>query len=157
LTFTHELNVDPTISQQLHRLVTTQIIIAVALVLVALAVLGVAVAAFTALRRATGLLERITDKTEDLTDSVKDRMNDVLETVDDVNAKLRLGAQAVEQRVRQFGTVVDVVQSEAEDLLLDAASTAHGVHAASEMLRSGKRDALTKLSDDEDEEDVFTD
>ena len=75
-----------------------------------------------------------------------------------IYAKLgvQTGAQAVETRVKQFGAVVDVVQSEAEEILLDAASTAHGVHAAAEVLRSDKRPRL-QSAEVEAEEDLFTD
>ena len=39
--------------------------------------------------------------------------------------------------MRRFGAVVDVVQTETEELLLDAASTARGVHTAATMIRDG--------------------
>jgi hypothetical protein len=160
LTFTHELIVDPSIARELHRLVNIQIIIAAALAIVSLAVVGAALANYLAVRKVIGLITPMAEKAQELTEAVEGRVSSVLETVDDVNARLRHGVQSVEQRVKQFGAVVDVVQAEAEDLLLDAASTAHGVHAASEALRSGKRAAIAKTSsvaDEAEDEDVFTD
>ncbi|MGQ0560672.1 MAG: hypothetical protein ACT443_02210, partial [Gemmatimonadota bacterium] len=61
---------------------------------------------------------------------------------------------SVEERVKQFGAVVEVVQSEAEEILLDAASTARGVHTASLVLRSGRREQLPDEA--AAAEDVFT-
>jgi hypothetical protein len=93
---------------------------------------------------------------EDVASSIKGRVTDVLDTIDDLNGRLKAGAQAVEDRMKKFGTVVNVVQAEAEDLLLDAASTAHGVHTAAEVLRTGKRERLLEKTGTDDD-DVFTD
>lgn len=152
------LQSDPAIADQLHRLVTTQILIAIALGIVCLALFGVAVGTLLAIRKvlkaAAPLLDtvnRIGSDAQDITDSAKARVTAVLGTVEDLNLRLRAGVEAVEDRVRQFGTVVDVVQSEAEDMLLDAASTARGVHTASHVLRSGGRHGPRARSEDEQE------
>jgi hypothetical protein len=47
--------------------------------------------------------------------------------------------------VRQFGAVLDVVQAEAEEVLLDAAATAHGVHSAARALRQTSRSRSRRL------------
>ncbi len=170
------IQTDPAVVQQLHHLVTTQTIATVALAIVALSALGVAVAAVLAIRKAMGLIDRtsgqlapkldpllasanrIAADAETIASTVKTRVDDVLGTVEDLSGRLKSGAQAVEERVKQFGTVVDVVQSEAEDLLLDAASTARGVHTAARMLRGGKPQDLPPDAPDYDvEDDVITD
>jgi uncharacterized protein YoxC len=165
---------DPAIVHQLERLATTQVVVAVSLAFIALSALAVAVGALLAVRKAINTfdssMEKITPKldplllsaskvahdAEHVAASVKDRVANVLETVEELNGRLRSGAKAVEDRMKQFGAVVDVVQSEAEELLLDAASTARGVHTAAEVLRSDKR-ARLQVSPPEADEDVFTD
>lgn len=165
---------DPAVADQLGRLVTTQVVVAVALVLIALAVLGVAIGALLAVRKVSATLDRamtqfgpkvepllgsasrIAGEAEDVAASVKGKVTEVLETIDDLNLRLRTGAQAVEDRVRRFGVVANVVQGEAEELLLDAAATAHGVHTAAEVLRSGNRERLVEKTGT-DADDVFTD
>jgi uncharacterized protein YoxC len=165
---------DSAVADQLSRLVTTQVVVAVALVIVALAALGVALGALLGVRKLSGTLDRaltqlnprldpllksatrIADDAEDVASSVKGRVTDVLATIDDLNGRLKAGAQAVEDRMKKFGAVVNVVQSETEDLLLDAASTAHGVHAAAEVLRAGKPERIAEKTGTDDS-DVFTD
>jgi len=162
---------DPAIAEQLHRLVTTQIVIATSLLVMGIAVIGVAIAALFAIRKQARLVDRsiaqlkprldpilisvarLADDATDVSGALKYRINDLLETVDDLNARLREGADAVELRVRQLGTVVDVVQTEAEEILLDAASTARGVHTASQVLRGGRAALPPDLEDEELEEE----
>jgi hypothetical protein len=56
----------------------------------------------------------------------------------------------------RFGQVLDVVQTETEELLLDAAATAHGVHETARMLREPRprrvvrRPTEIELDPDED-------
>lgn len=168
------LQSDSAVVDQLSRLVTTQVVVAVALVIVALAALGIAIGALLGVRKLSATVDRaltqvnprldpllrsasrIAEDAEDIASSVKGRVTDVLDTIDDLNDRLKAGAQAVEDRVKKFGVVVNVVQSEAEDLLLDAAATAHGVHTAAEVLREGKRERLVEKTGTGDD-DVFTD
>jgi hypothetical protein len=122
------MQTDPAIVQQLQHLVTTQTVMAISIAIIALAVLGVALGALFAIRKLTRTF-----------DGTMHRLDPVFDTVEGINGRLKDGAQAIENRIKRFGTVVDVVQTETESLLLDAASTAHGVHTAAQMLRSGKR------------------
>jgi uncharacterized protein YoxC len=155
------LQTDPAVVHELHRLLTTQIIVAISLAIVALATLAVALGVLFTVRKVAGTIAPIVDDANQVALSVRARVDTVLGTVDDLSDRLKSGAQAVEDRVRQFGTVVDVVQSEPENLLMDAASTAHGVHAAAARLRTGKRAAEPETEDeDEDydpEDEVFQD
>lgn len=169
------IQADPAVVHELSRLVTTETIIAVALGAIGLSALGVAIAAVLAIRKLTAVIDhtvlqippklepllgsatRIAANAEDVAATMKVRMNDVLDTVEQMSGKLKSGVQAVEDRVKQFGTVVDVVQSEAEELLLDAASTARGVHTAAGLLR-GRRAELEPEDEYEDvEEDIEED
>ena len=80
-------------------------------------------------------VKQVADDASSISETVRQKVNDVLDTVDDMNVKLRSATAEAEQRLREFGTVLDVVQDEAQDLLLDAASTARGVHEAARTLR----------------------
>ena len=168
------MQTDRAIVDQLERLATAQVVVAVSVALIALSAFAVALAALFAVRKVLKTVDRTVEQltpkvdpllasatriagdAEQLAGNVKRRVEAVLETVEDLNARLKLGATAVESRVKQFGTVVDVVQTEAEEILQDAASTAHGVHAAAEVLRSEKRPRLPEGGDEEDD-DLFTD
>jgi predicted DNA-binding protein (UPF0278 family) len=168
------LQADPAIVNQLERLATTQVVVAVSVALIALSAFGVALGALLAVRKLISTVDRtveqFTPKVDPLLVSVsriahdaehvastfKVRVDDMLDTVEDLNGRLKSGARVVEERVKQFGAVVEVVQSEAEELLLDAASTARGVHTAAEVLRSEKRARLQQGVADSDE-DLFTD
>lgn len=154
---------------EVHRLGTIQVVVAILIGVLALAALGVAAGALIAVRKLSSAVirnmnqitpklspllasvTRIAGDAEEVADSAKARVGDLLETVDDVNARLRSVTDAVEERVRQFGTVIDVVQSETENILLDAASTARGVHSAAEMLRTGNRPPPEEADDFDDE------
>lgn len=129
---------------------------AVGTVLLALMGIGLAVAGLYMLRAANRVLrslERVVDrlapKAEPLleqagriagdaagiSERVRRNADQVNDTVEDLNRQLRDAIQAAEERVRRFGAVLDTVQSEVEDVLLDAAATARGLHAAAEALR----------------------
>ncbi len=90
-------------------------------------------------------LTRVAVDSAAVTESVRRKVNDVLDTVEDVNGRLREATESAEQRVRQFGAVLDIVQSEAEDMLLEAASTARGVHTAARALREPSPQSRGKL------------
>jgi hypothetical protein len=160
---------DPALMEQLERLVSIQLVSAIALSIVSLAVLGVAVAALITLRKLMATVDhtlgqlkpridplltsvtRMADDAEDITSSFKHRVNNLMLTVDDLNERVLTAVDDVEHRVRKFATVADVVQAEAEELLLDAASTARGVHTASQVLRSARVQPLPELVDDDDD------
>ena len=125
---------DPNIAAQLHKIVVAQWIMALSMLIVALGILGVAVGAFLAARKAAN--------------AASDSLSKITGTVEDLNKRLRAGVDAVEDRVKRFGAVVDVVQAEAEELLLDAASTAHGVHTTAQMLRGSGEQAVRRSGEE---------
>lgn len=88
--------------------------------------------------RVAPLIDRAKHVTNDvagLTDNVRRKVDDVLHTVEDLRRAVERGGEATEERFRRFAAVLDVVQSEAEDLLLDATATARGVHETARALR----------------------
>lgn len=146
---------------------------AISLVLLALFGIGLAIAGFYMLRAAIRLLrtlEQTVDRLAPLAEPILERAGKVAEdaagiservrqnvdefndTLEDLNRQLREAVRAAEARVRRFGTVVDTVQAEVEDVLLDAAATARGLHAAAKRLRSPRsvadRDRRAAADDD---------
>lgn len=97
---------------------------------------------------------RLTDNAVEISETLRFRSRDVLDNLEEISLRLKIGAESVEERVKKFGVVLDVVQGEAEELLLDAASTARGVHTAAEVMREKKRRAIVQPDLDLDE-DVF--
>lgn len=150
------VQVDATAVQALERIATAQVIMAVAMGIIGLLAAGGGVFLLLETRRLRRLLrglgataeelrprliplvDRVRDIADDVSgasDDVRRRLDALLHTVEDVNRSLRRGAAASEERVRRFGAVLDVVQTEAEELLLDAAATAHGVQETARRLR----------------------
>jgi hypothetical protein len=158
------------IVNQLDRMADTMMFIAIGTSIVALFALAIAVVALMTLIRVRRSMERgilnlspktqpmvialtrVAENAREVSDTVKVRVKDLLDTVDDLNDRLKTGADAVEARVRDFGVVIDVVQGEAERIMVDAASTARGVHTAREALRDRKAGKLPPLDLDPDED-----
>ncbi len=145
----------PAVQAQLERIAWSQIVMAVGMAAITLAMLAVAVGAFLLFRsvrrtlgnvqkqvqalapRAEPLLTAANKLAADATSvstSARARADEVLATVKDLNERLRALSAETEDRVREFGAVLDVVQAETRDILLDAAAAARGVHATAETL-----------------------
>jgi uncharacterized protein YoxC len=151
------VQVDPGLVDQLGRIAVTQTIISVATALLALAALGAggyAIYLLATVRRmmldAKHAIERFSPRTEPTLERARRVVDDVSGTVDEIRARIhevsttveefndalrdvRLGA---EKRVRELTAVLDVVREQAEELLLDSAATAKGIHATAEALRA---------------------
>jgi methyl-accepting chemotaxis protein len=158
------------IATQLDRIGDIQMVMAIATAILALFALAIAAAALFAVLKVRKVLERgldnlpaktdpmvaavtrVTENAREVSDTVKVRVRDMLDSLEEISERLKAGADAVEDRVKRFGVVVDVVQTEAEDLLLDAASTARGVHTAAETMREKKRRHLPAFDEDLDED-----
>lgn len=146
----------PEISDQLGRLVLVQTAAAVAVIVVALLVIGVAIATLVALRRAIGIMrsvektvERLAPRAEPILDhaariaedashisaGVRREFDDVQETVSRASERLRAAAAEAETRIREFSLVLQVVQEEAEEILLETAAAARGLHTTAAALR----------------------
>jgi methyl-accepting chemotaxis protein len=160
------------IATQLDRIGDIQMVMAIATAILALFALAIAAAALFAVLKVRKVLERgldnlpaktdpmvaavtrVTENAREVSDTVKVRVRDMLDSLEEISERLKAGADAVEDRVKRFGVVVDVVQTEAEDLLLDAASTARGVHTAAETMREKKRRRLPAFDEDLDEDEL---
>jgi methyl-accepting chemotaxis protein len=165
LTATILQGVDASAVDQLARIATAQTVIMIVALLFVLIAIGAAILSVNTMKtlgRTLRALEKVVDElaphaeplidgvtrvavdASAVSDAVRRKVNDFLDTVEDMNGKLRSATAVAEERVREFGTVLDVVQDEAQDLLLDAASTAKGVHEAARALR-GERPRTRRL------------
>jgi hypothetical protein len=140
---------DPAVLEQLQRIAWSQMVMATVTVLVGLAIIGAVFFAVRLLRSAERSVKQLVTRAEpiidkangiaanagNVSDTVKRRADEVLETVHDLNEQLRDAVDVAEERIRDFGAVLEVVQEEAQSILLDGAATARGVHVAAERLR----------------------
>jgi methyl-accepting chemotaxis protein len=157
----------------LERIATAQIVIAIVMVLIGfmtLALLGFVLVEFRAIKklldrvittadelkpRVIPLIDRakaVTDDVSGMTDNVRRKVDDVLHTLEDLRRAVEKGGHATEERVRRFGAVLDIVQSEAEEILVDATATARGVHETARALQRPRR-ALKRPHRSHDEEE----
>jgi hypothetical protein len=152
------MQADPELVGQLQRMGTAQIVMAVAIAILAVMALGASLAALLALRAALALLRsaresveqqliprldpiieratRMADDANDITDSLRRKVHEVTATLEELNVSLRQAGRSADRRVREFGAVLDVVQEEAESLLLDATAAARGVRTTADRLRA---------------------
>jgi hypothetical protein len=144
---------DQALAPVLERIMWAQVTMAVILVVCALAVLGAALAVYLLVRKAMARIEEtkdqilphvtpvigrvstIADDVRAVTAGFKRDADAVHDTVGDLLDRTRTAVDSLEDRVRRFGLVLEVVQEQAEALLIDAASTAHGVQTAARALR----------------------
>lgn len=140
---------EPRALEALERIATAQLVMAGIMTLIALGSVAVVVVILLQLRslrrmldemrpRLAPLIDRATHVTSDVagaTDNIRRKVDDVLHTVEELRRSLERARTAAEERVASFGAVLDVVQTETEELLLDAAATARGVHETARALR----------------------
>jgi uncharacterized protein YoxC len=137
---------------------TSQIVMAVAMVLILAIVVAGGAMLFGALRslmrtvhtlqhqltpKAEPLLEQATqlaEKANRMADELHQDVDSVHDTVAEINRRVRHAADATEQRLRRLGAVLDIVQEEAQKLLIETTATARGAQAAARALRERKDD-----------------
>lgn len=152
----------PELSALVDRIAWAQIVMAVGMSILVLAAIAAVVGALLLVRSARRLLkaverqaERLAPRAVPLLDHASRVAEDaravsrafradaenVHETVGELNQRLRATLDDADERVRQFGAVLQVIQDEIETLLLDAAATARGLHATAERLQRAAADA----------------
>ncbi len=135
-------------------------VVAIAQVIVAIAVLGlvgIVLAMAWRLRRVERtatqfvdraqrdigpLIERTQSIAEDVshvTSLIREQVSDVNETISDANDRVHDAVALAEQRVNEFNALLAVVQDEAEQLFVSAASTVHGVRGGTAAFRDATR------------------
>ncbi len=149
-------------TELLTRVGNSITILAIAAIVIGLGFVGIAIANLAILRsvsRAVRAVEqqvaRLGPRAEPLIDNVsrlavdargvtgriRTGVDDLMSTIDDLNRSLREAGEAGRERVREFAAVLDIVKAEAEEILLDSAATARGIHATAEALRGSSSPA----------------
>jgi hypothetical protein len=136
------MQADPEILEYLQRIAWSQIAMAAMMGLAFLGVLGAALYAIRLIRSAQASIQPIMDRAnriagtaEEASTAARKQVDEILATVQELNERLRAAGHSAELRVRDFTAVLDAVQGEAENVLLDTAATARGVHVTAERLR----------------------
>lgn len=151
---------DPALLEQIGRIATAQTVMMVIMGLLFLMLVVAGLLSFNTMKqigRTLDAMEKVIDELAPraeplidgatrvavdaaaITESVRRKVGDVLDTVEDVNGRLRAATDIAEERLQRFNTVLEVVQSETEEALLGAASTARGVSEAARALRHPPR------------------
>jgi hypothetical protein len=100
----------------------------------------------------------ITDNVEFITQALRTDVQRLNASVKSLTDRLHLASERMEERIEEFNALMEVVQSEAEDLFLDTASTVRGVQAGARAIGSPRSsrgrpaDPEPTASTDEDEE-----
>lgn len=141
------------LASTVKTIATSQIIMAVAMVVILVIVAAGGVLLFSTVRslmrtvrtlqrdltpRAQPLLDQATElaeKANRMADELHQDVDSVHDTVAEINRRVRHAADATEQRLRRLGAVLDIVQEEAQKLLVETTATARGAQAAARALR----------------------
>jgi uncharacterized protein YoxC len=107
---------------------------------------GILDRAYDDLRPFTGHANRIAANVEEISESVRDEVQQVKATVGQATRGLQNAVESTEKRLRDFGALMDVAQTEAERVVVSTASAARGVRAGASAFHDGDGDA----SDDDD-------
>lgn len=143
------------LSSQVEWIMRAQVVMAVGAILLVVLAIVAGISAFVLIRALTRLVraleeqvselgprtepiferaQKVTDDAAHISDSVRSEISRVHERMDELDQRFRGAVEDVEARVQRFGAVMRVVQDEFEDILLDTAATARGVHATAEAL-----------------------
>ncbi|MDH3205250.1 MAG: hypothetical protein OEO79_01480 [Gemmatimonadota bacterium] len=81
----------------------------------------------------------ISDNVEFITQALRTDVERLNASVKSLTDRLQLASERMEERIEEFNALMEVVQTEAEDLFLDTASTVRGVRAGARSIGSPKR------------------
>lgn len=150
LAWVHTIQTDAVLLEQVARIADMQRWMAIAMIVIAvfllLAGIGSALLLLWTWRRMQEIqravrpsLDRVhsaVDTAGDMVDQVHARVEAIAHTLDGANDALRSAGHAIEVRARELIAVIDVVREQAQELLLEGAATAHGIHTTARVLRS---------------------
>ena len=80
---------------------------------------------------------KISDNVEFITQSLRTDVERLNASVKGLTERLQLASERMEERIEEFNALMEVVQTEAEDLFLDTASTVRGVRAGARSIGRG--------------------
>lgn len=81
----------------------------------------------------------IADNVEFITAALRADVTRLTGSVKALNDRLQQASDHMEERIEDFNALMEVVQGEAEELFLDAASTAHGVKVGAKTALKGRK------------------
>jgi methyl-accepting chemotaxis protein len=172
------LQVDLRTLEALERIAVAQIVMATVLGLLGLLALGAGIFALLEIRRARRAVYGLSRKLDDLTprlaplidravhlsddlaamtDNVRRKVDDLLHTAETLNRSVQRGSAATQERLQRFAAVLDIAQAEAEELLLDAAATAHGMQETARVLRERTGDGQRRRQSAAAKDDEYRD
>lgn len=93
--------------------------------------------AYDDLKPLTEHANRIAANVDEISESVRDEVKQVKETVGQATRGLHNAVESTERRLRDFGALMDVAQSEAERVVVSTASAVHGVRAGASAALHG--------------------
>lgn len=143
------------LTAQSNFLATAEAISTIVLAVVVLGVLVALIGVLLQFRKLTRSVTEVTKRLEKDAGPVMERAKSVAENVDFITAAVREDVQKVnesvaqlndrlsqasarmEERIQDFSALVEVLQSEAEELALDTAAAVRGVRAGTKALAEG--------------------
>lgn len=99
----------------------------------------------------------ISDNVEFITQALRTDVERLNASVKSLTDRLQLASERMEERIEEFNALMEVVQSEAEDIFLDTASTVRGVRAGARSIRSGREQGPTQAGGPARESDTPSD
>ena len=82
----------------------------------------------------------ISDNVEFITDALRTDVQRINASVRSLSDRLQQASDHMERRIDEFNALMEVVQTEAEDLFLDTASTVHGVREGARSIGKHRND-----------------
>ena len=112
-----------------------------------------------ALDKADPILERgkgVADNVEFISAAIRTDVERLNQTVNALADRLQQASDHMEARIEEFNALMEVVQGEAEDILIGTAATARGVRAGVRSLGSDVSDGppADEVTSDEEADDV---
>jgi hypothetical protein len=80
----------------------------------------------------------ISDNVEFITQALRTDVERLNASVKALTDRLHLASERMEERIEEFNALMEVVQSEAEDIFIDTASTVRGVRAGAQSIGSAR-------------------
>src|SRR5688572_24326920 len=84
---------------------------------------------------------------EFITGALRADVHHMSDAVRSLSERLQGASDRMEQRVEEFNALMEVVQTEAEDLFIGSAAAIHGVRAGARALRAGDRGDGSELDE----------
>ena len=98
----------------------------------------------------------ISENVQFITQAVRTDVERLNASVQALTARLHQASDRMEERIEEFNALMEVVQSEAEDIFLDTAATVRGVREGARSLGRREPDALPEPGEDDADEEGDT-